>query len=340
MENSNAIIQLGDLQIFPKIKPTQYLQKSMKRRKYVLNLLKTFLKNSPYSDNLNIFYLSVLFYDLITHNNIKNKKLLNNIDIICLCSFYLSVKSLEIQIRMINIEQLKQIAGPKFESYTDKYILLSEINCIKLLNYRINYMTCYDYLHFYYSKNKKILNFLYEELEKEVFNDEYLFYTKTQFQIANDIINKYKDKYIENDVNIKSVSINKDNIIYCKRERCYKKLNPKNEILINNKKNEEKKENNNRNIGVAPLIDTVCNRNASCCFQPKETNKSALNIYFNSTKYIGHKTTTSSLDFTAIKQSKLNIDFKNLSKLSSNINTKVFKKLSQLTLNLFKQTIS
>ena len=341
MEYSKAIIQLGNLQIFPKIKPTQSFQKSIKNRKYILNLLKTFLKDSPYSDNPNIFYLSVLFHDLIVHNNIKNKKSLNNIDIICLCSFYLAVKSLETQIKMINIEQLKQVAGPKFESYTDNYILLCEIKCIKLLNYRINYITCYDCLYFYYSKNKKILHILNEELEKEVFNNEYLFYTKTQFQIANDIINNYKDKYNgKNCVNIKSVSINKDNIIYFKRERCYNKLNPKKGILLNNRISEEKKENINRNTGITAPNDTIYHRNASCCFQPKEANKSIINIYINPSNNIGHKTTTSSIDFSSIKQSKLNIDFKNLSTLSSNINTKVFKKFSQVTVNLFKQKIN
>ena len=110
--------------------------------------------------------------------------------------------------------------------------------------------------------------------------------------------------------------------------------------MLNNRISEEKKENINRNTGITAPNDTIYHRNASCCFQPKEANKSIINIYINPSNSIGHKTTTSSIDFSSIKQSKLNIDFKNLSTLSSNINTKVFKKFSQVTVNLFKQKIS
>ena len=65
-----------------------------------------------------------------------------------------------------------------------------------------------------------------------------------------------------------------------------------------------------------------------------------ISISSNMNRVTGNKTKTSSIDLSSIQQSKLNIDFKNLSNLSSKINTKVLKTFSQINVNIFKKKLS
>ena len=156
MEIANQLLQTNDIQII-NLQNTKCLhQKSIQvnNRKYILQLIKNLHNNSPYKSNHNIFYLALLYFEIISSNP-KTKSTINNQDIIALCCFYIAIKSSIVQFEMITISQLKCILN-KYKSYSNNFILLSEIKCISLLDYRINYMTCYDYLLYYYRESKSI----------------------------------------------------------------------------------------------------------------------------------------------------------------------------------------
>ena len=190
MEIANQLLQTNDIQII-NLQNTKCLhQKSIQvnNRKYILQLIKNLHNNSPYKSNHNIFYLALLYFEIISSNP-KTKSTINNQDIIALCCFYIAIKSSIVQFEMITISQLKCILN-KYKSYSNNFILLSEIKCISLLDYRINYMTCYDYLLYYYRESKSLLNQASEELEKLLLKENYIYLTKRNYQIANRLMKR------------------------------------------------------------------------------------------------------------------------------------------------------
>lgn len=327
MEIANQLLQTNDFQIInlqsSKCLPQRSIQ--VNNRKYILQLIKNLHNNSPYKSNHNIFYLALLYFEIISSNP-KTKATINNQDIIALCCFYIAIKSSIVQFEMITISQLKGILS-KFKAYNNNFILLSEIKCISLLDYRINYMTCYDYLLYYYRDNKSLLTQANEELEKIIFKDNYIYITKTQYQIANQVMKAIRERTKENIIPMNNV--NCSNELYQKRERCFIKMNTKPMLSIFN---ESSKENSK-----------MCRNKVNEESFSKNPNRSCYNIFTtnnNMNRVIGNRTKTSSIDLSSIQQSKLNIDFKNLSNLSSKINTKVLKTFSQINVNIFKKKLS
>ena len=174
---------------------------SPKYRTYILNQYKI-LCNKLHS-NVNkheIFYLSILFNDLILFN-CENEPIITNISLLVFCCFYISVKFRLNQYEVMSIKSLKKFNPDKFNEYTNEDIRYVEALCLKLLNYKLNYMTCYDYLVilvYKYGLKKKIIDYSYEILYKIITGDikEYIF--KSPLKVAQEAIFLAKKKYNEN----------------------------------------------------------------------------------------------------------------------------------------------
>ena len=182
---------------------------SPKYRSYIINQYK--LLCNKLHNNVNkyeIFYLSLLFNDLILYN-CENEPIITNISLLVFCCFYLSVKFRLNQYEIMSINSLKKFNSEKFKDYSNEEIQYVETLCLKLLNYKLNYMTSYDFLIlliYSYNPNKKIIDNSMETLNKIITGDieEYIF--NSPLKTAYEALSYAKEKF-----NIKE-SINNDNI--------------------------------------------------------------------------------------------------------------------------------
>ena len=171
---------------------------SSKYRSYMINQYKN-LCNKLHS-NVNkheIFYLSILFNDLILYN-CGNEPIITNISLLVLCCFYISVKFRLNQYEVMSIHSLKKFNPEKYNEYSNEEIQYVETLCIKLLNYKLNYMTCYDclvILVYNYGLKKKVIDYSYDILYKIISGDikEYVF--KSPLKIAQDAISFATEKF-------------------------------------------------------------------------------------------------------------------------------------------------
>jgi hypothetical protein len=177
---------------------------SPKYRTYMLNQYK-FLCNKLHN-NVNkheIYYLSILFNDLILFN-CENDPIITNISLLVFCCFYISVKFRLNQYEVMSIKSLKKFNPEKFNEYSNEEIQYVETLCLKLLNYKLNYMTCYDYLVilvYKYGLKKKIIDYSYDILYQIIVGDlkEYIF--KSPLKVAQEAIFLAKEKYYKSKEN-------------------------------------------------------------------------------------------------------------------------------------------
>ena len=244
---------------------------SPKYRTYIINQYK-FLCNKLHNNanKYEIFYLSLLFNDLILYN-CENEPIITNISLLVFCCFYLSVKFRLNQYEVMPIKSLKKFNPEKFNDYSNEEIQYVETLCLKLLNYKLNYMTSYDFLLlliYNYNPKKKVIEFSMDILNKIISGDikEYIF--KSPLKIAYEAISFAKEKIKENnyaetiDINNSShhkiknnnsnVNINSNNnknnrtsAIYQKISKLINVTNENNKYKNNNKKNNNYLINNN-----------------------------------------------------------------------------------------------
>ena len=239
---------------------------SAKYRSYMINQYKN-LCNKLHS-NVNkheIFYLSILFNDLILYN-CGNEPIITNISLLVLCCFYLSVKFRLNQYEIMSIHSLKKFNPEKYNEYSHEEIHYVETLCVKLLNYKLNYMTCYDclvILVYNYGLKKKIIEYSYDILYKIISGDikEYIF--KSPLKIAQEAITLANAKYNikENEYNEKDVydkNNNSNNNRNIKTSSLYHKISKF--INCSNDKNNKIKysilKNNNNNLVTNNTIST------------------------------------------------------------------------------------
>ena len=88
----------------------------------------------------------------------KNDIFVENYDLIILTSFYIGIKVVENQKKIPKLIKLKNIYPQKFGDYSNIEIKESELIYLELLDYKINFMTIYDYLIYIFQNNsEKIL---------------------------------------------------------------------------------------------------------------------------------------------------------------------------------------
>ena len=137
---------------------------SLPYQKYSFELLETLCNKSSFENKAKILHKSIHFlleFLFITENNI----LISNYDLIILVSFYLGIKTCENQNRIPNLQKLKNIYIEKFGRIENTEIKKAEIIFIKILEYKINFMTAYDYLCYFFKNMKEMMNLPKNNLE-------------------------------------------------------------------------------------------------------------------------------------------------------------------------------
>ena len=162
-------------------------------RKYSLDLIKNLCQNLQFSNSESIFYQTLLYYDIILFN-CGNDIIINNLDLLILNCFYISIKSLNDQYGVPSLKKLKCFMKDKFSLYRDYEIVTIEIECLKLLNYNINYMNVYDFLKFLIRENIQILEISKSYLHNIIYGDIKYYIFKTPYELALEIFNKSKEK--------------------------------------------------------------------------------------------------------------------------------------------------
>ena len=239
---------------------------SSKYRSYMINQYKNLCNKLHSSVNKHeIFYLSILFNDLILYN-CENEPIITNISLLVLCCFYLSVKFRLNQYEVMSLHSLKKFNPEKFKEYSNEEIQYIETLCLKLLNYKLNYMTCYDclvILVYNYGLKKKIIDYSYDILYKIISGDikEYIF--KSPLKIAQEAICLAKEKFNEKD-NIyndkdssdkNSNNINNINNRYIRTSSLYHKISKFINCSNNDKNNKIKYNNLNNNNNTNYLVN-------------------------------------------------------------------------------------
>ena len=249
---------------------------SPKYRTYIINQYKSLC--NKLHNNVNkyeIFYLSLLFNDLILYN-CENEPIITNISLLVFCCFYLSVKFRLNQYEVMPIKSLKKFNPEKFNDYSNEEIQYVETLCLKLLNYKLNYMTSYDFLLlliYTYNPKKKVIDYSMDILNKIISGDikEYIF--KSPLKIAYEAISFAKEKIKENnyaetiDINNSShhkiknnnsnVNINSNNNKNNRTSAIYQKISK----LINATNENNKYKNNNKKNNY--LINTISTNSSS-----------------------------------------------------------------------------
>ena len=133
-------------------------------QKYSFDLLETLCKKSSFENKDKILHKSIYFLLKFLYKS-RNNILISNYDIIILICFYLGVKTIENQTKIPNIKQLINIYKEKFGDYQNEEIKIAEIIIIKKLQYKINFMTAYDYLFYLFQDSKEYLEYPKKNLE-------------------------------------------------------------------------------------------------------------------------------------------------------------------------------
>lgn len=137
---------------------------SLPYQKYSFELLETLCNKSSFENKTKILHKSIHFlleFLFKTENNI----LISNYDLIILVSFYLGIKTCENQNKIPNLPKLKNIYNEKFGRIENTEIKNAEIIFIKLLEYKINLMTAYDYLCYFFKNIQEMINLPKNNLE-------------------------------------------------------------------------------------------------------------------------------------------------------------------------------
>ena len=212
---------------------------SPKYRAYIINQYKSLC--NKLHNNVNkyeIFYLSLLFNDLILYN-CENEPIITNIGLLVFCCFYLSIKFRLNQYEIMSIKSLKKFNPEKFNDYSNEDIQYVETLCLKLLNYKLNYMTSYDFLLlliYNYNPKKKVIDYSMDILNKIISGDikEYIF--KSPLKVAYEAISFAKEKIKENNYN-ETIDVN------------------------NNSHHKMKNNNNNSNVNISSNSNSNSNKN-------------------------------------------------------------------------------
>ena len=310
---------------------------SKKYRKYSLDLIRNLSEKIQFSNSDSIFYQTLLYHDIVLYN-CGNEVIINNLDLLILNCFYISIKSLNSQYHVPSLKKLKNIIKEKFSLYRDNEIVSTEIECLKLLDYNINYMNAFDFLKFFSNENNRFLLVSKNILDNVIYGDikDYIF--KTPYELALDIFNKTKEKIKINSliINIpptKKVIINKRVSNYNREKEIKidlnKKLSNTNNSICNNSTEIFSSQNSsNGNINNSPFIyKTEIKRkkinssisNNKNYIDSKQVNSSN-NVIKNKNQSLSNRTNNSPIQIISLSKRPINIDLKYLSTISKKLN--------------------
>ena len=249
--------------------------------KYAFELLDTLCRKTSYNNKKHLLHLA-LSYLLIILYNCGNNPYLSNFDIMILCCFGISIKSLENQKQIPPISKLKTIYEEKYLEYSNIELVKAEIICLKLINYNINIFTYYDCLCYLMQKGfkdkEKIFDLVTKELEKQILNNindnikkKPLLLAKESIDIVNNKISINCPKLFTRKIvpmfrHIKIQNNNK-NLISDKIMHCNINTNNKNDYL-NNSLNAQKK----KIINSVIIDNSITHSNINTEYVNKYTN--------------------------------------------------------------------
>ena len=162
---------------------------SKKYYKYSIDLLKTFLEKTSYTNKTYIFHMSLQYLIKILYN-FKNISYIDNYDLLILCSFLLGIKVSINQYNPPFITEVKRKYSDKYSSYSNEEIQKCELICMKLLDYNINVLTPYECIYYLFHKDPNILSIITKELENIIYNDLNAFLFKKPYELAQEAIYK------------------------------------------------------------------------------------------------------------------------------------------------------
>ena len=237
MELTKSIIKNLQKQIFPSCISSKthkiFLKySSLRYRKYCLDIIRHLSQKLNDKNSQSIFYQTLLYHDIVLYN-CGNEVIINNLDLLILGCFYISIKSLNSQYYIPTLKQLKSLINEKFYFYKDNDIISTEIDCLKLLNYNINYMNCYDFLKYFCGENNHLMDFASSYLENIIYGNVKYYIFKTPYELSFDIYNKVKEKMRVKSIII-SVPPTKKKVIIYRNLRENNKLNSSKKITNSN----------------------------------------------------------------------------------------------------------
>ena len=155
--------------------------------KYAFNLLDTLCQKINYENKKQLLHISFTYLTYILYN-CENTPYLSNFDIMILCCFYLAVKAIIKQNTIPCLSKFKKIYIEKYSNYKNEEIIKAEIICLKLLKYKINFLTVYDCLYYLLNYNQDLFNKALSKFEDEImFNIKEYMYQKP-LNLAKEII--------------------------------------------------------------------------------------------------------------------------------------------------------
>ena len=295
--------------------------------KYAFNLLKTLCDKTNYTNKKRLLHMAFTYLTLILYN-CGNIPYITNFDLMILCCFNLSIKTIQNQNIVPCLNKLKNIYKEKFINYQKEEIVKVEIICLKLLNYKINILTPYEclyYLLYTQEKNKnkdmrkKIIEIAIKELEMKLINNIKENIWKKPLDLAKEIIN---DLNMKKNIKIpkllkrkivpmfRKINVNKKNLEKNKIEKLiYDNNNSFNNIQMSNTNNNDNDSNENSFIYIHN------NQNSDVVISHR--NKIKSNIY---NKPISLVLSYPETNYSNYKKRKINKSIKrNLIQSSSNL---------------------
>jgi len=217
--------------------------------KYAYDLLDTLTKKTNYENKKRLLHTSFIYLTYILYN-CGNVPYLCNFDLMIFCCFYLSVKVIVKQNKIPGLTKFKKIYSEKYLNYKNEEIIKAEIICIKLLKYKINFLTVYDCLYYLLYNNKNLFDLALNKFENEKVLNINDYINRKPLDLAREIIHS-----LDKNVKIKYPKIIK------------KKIIPNNSNININKM----KYQNNTNRLHMPNLNEKINNN----------NKNSANIQYN-----------------------------------------------------------
>ena len=175
--------------------------------KYAYDLLDTLTKKTNYENKKRLLHNSFIYLTYILYN-CGNVPYLSNFDLMIFCCFYLSVKVIVKQNKIPGLTKFKKIYSEKYLNYRNEEIIKAEIICIKLLKYKINFLTVYDCLYYLLYNNKNLFDLALNKFENEKVLNINDYINRKPLDLAREIIHS-----LDKNVKIKYPKIIKKKII-------------------------------------------------------------------------------------------------------------------------------
>lgn len=235
--------------------------------------------NNIYHYSKKVFYLSILYLDII-FQSLRTSVLLNDkYEIYIINIIILAGKFYEDDIKSISFERFINYNNNKCNLNVDD-IGLNEITCLKMLNYKLNYYSVFDiltllikdYLNITSIDNKdyynKIYTFPFNILDNIILSNitinyspidiafSLLYKTHMNFQLNNKYFNEFNKKYYFINSDYKECLNNINNILNIQNKIYFLDFNNEHKQIKNNR---EKNEENKKNVDINKIYDFILN---------------------------------------------------------------------------------